>query len=44
MKKIAQVAIEHEAKQMEEAQEQAEGESIRKEMEAKMAEQQLQRR
>ena len=39
LKKIAQVAIEHEAQQMEEAEEKAEQESIRKEMEMKMAEQ-----
>ena len=39
LKKIAQVAIEHEAQQMEEAEEKAEQESIRKEMEMKMSEQ-----
>ena len=40
LKKIAQVSIEHENKQIQEAEEQAEQESIRKEMEAKIAEQQ----
>ena len=44
MKKIAEISVEFENKQIEEAQEQAEEEGIKKEMEIKMAEQQLQRR
>ncbi len=40
MRKIAEVSVEHEANQMEEAEQQAEQEAIRKEMEAKIAEQQ----
>ena len=40
MRKIAEVSIEHENQQIQEAEEKAEQEEIRKEMEAKIAEQQ----
>ena len=44
MKKIAEISVEYENEKMDEVQQQVEEEQIRKEMEAKMAEQQLQRR